>query len=233
MDINKIGYRLCFSDGGEKRFELHLRGDTQTPVGWVPQQPPDWAALEYHKCSNCPLPAAGHAWCPAALNLARLVDGHNDLDLLDSIRLVVTTADRTVTVSATVQKALGSFIGLLLASSDCPHAAHFRPLARFHLPLATEAETIYRVVTAFAMAQFMRRQAGLDGAVDLDGLVRLYGDLETVNTALAARLKAAGQDGSVARSLMEWDVFAGMFPMRAAEVMESMRPLFSAYLSDT
>jgi hypothetical protein len=232
VEINKVEYKLNFSDGSKKLLELHLRSDNLAPVGWVPSHPPEWAELESHKCSNCPLKSHTHAYCPAALNLVNLIEECNDMDLLDTVKLVVTTADRAVVVSATVQKALGSFIGLLMATSDCPHAAFFRPVARFHLPLATEAETIYRAVTAFAMAQFVRRQAGEEGAVDLDGLFQIYKNLETVNTGLSARLKAAGKDGAIAKSLMEWDVFSGMFPMRAEEVMEKMRPLFSAYLSD-
>lgn len=152
--------------------------------------------------------------------------------MLDTVKLVVKTSDRAVVVSATVQKALGSFIGLLMATSDCPPASYFRPVARFHLPLANEAETVYRAVTAYAMAQFVRRQAGKEGAADLEGLFEIYKNLETVNNGLSTRLKTAGLDGAISKSLMEWDVFSGMFPMRAEEVMEKMRPLFSAYLND-
>ncbi len=53
-----------------------------------------------------------------------------------------------------------------------------------------------------------------------------------ITTGLSARLKAAGQDGTIARSLVEWNVFSGMFPMRAEAVVKKMRPLFSASLSD-
>ncbi len=230
MEINKVRYKLIFADGTEKLLELHLRVDNLVTVAWLPATPPDWAALDNHKCSHCPLSSAKHAYCPAALNLSKLVDECNDMDVLDTVKLVVKTADRAVVVSATVQKALGSFIGLLMASSDCPQSAFFRPLARFHLPLATEAETIYRAITSYAMAQFVRRQEGKDGEVSLDGLFEIYADLEIVNTALSKRLKTAGKDGAVAKSLMEWDVFSGMFPMRVEEVMNKMRPLFSAYL---
>lgn len=233
MDITKVQYKLVFEGGKEKLLELHLRSDNLTPVGWVPASPPEWATLENHKCSNCPLEPGKNAYCPATLNLFKLVEECNELDLLDTVKLVVTTADRAVVVSATVQKALGSFIGLLMATSDCPHAAYFRPVARFHLPLANEMETIYRAVTAFAMAQFVRRQAGKEGAADLEGLFDIYKNLETVNTGLSVRLKSAGKEGAISKSLMEWDVFSGMFPMRAEEVVDKMRPLFSAYLSDS
>lgn len=232
MDITKVQYKLIFTDGAEKVLELRLRTDNLTPIAWVPAKPPEWAALENHKCSNCPLKPEKHAYCPASLNLVKLVEECNELDLLDTVKLVVKTSDRAVVVSATVQKALGSFIGLLMATSDCPPASYFRPVARFHLPLANEAETVYRAVTAYAMAQFVRRQAGKEGAADLEGLFEIYKNLETVNNGLSTRLKTAGLDGAISKSLMEWDVFSGMFPMRAEEVMEKMRPLFSAYLND-
>ncbi len=230
MKISKVQYKLVFADATEKVLELHLRADNLTPVAWLPARPPEWAALDNHKCSHCPLSSDKHAYCPAALNLAKLVEECNDLDLLDTVKLVVKTADRVVVVSATVQKALGSFIGLLMATSDCPPASYFRPMARFHLPLANEAETIFRAVTVYATAQLLRREKGKEAASDLSGLFDVYADLEIVNTGISARLKTAALDGTIAKSLMEWDVFSGMFPMRAEEVMDKMRPLFSAYL---
>lgn len=230
MEISQVQYKLIFADKTEKVLDLHLRTDNLTPVAWVPAKPPEWVALDNHKCSHCPLNSDKHAYCPAALNLSKLVEECNDMDLLDSVKLVVKTADRVVVVSATVQKALSSFIGLLMATSDCPPASYFRPMARFHLPLATEAETIFRAVTLYATAQLLRREEGKEVAADLNGLFDIYADLEIVNTGISTRLKTAGLDGAIAKSLMEWDVFSGMFPMRAEEVMDKMRPLFSAYL---
>ena len=230
MEISKVQYKLVFADKTEKVLGLHLRTNNLTPVAWLPAKPPEWAALDNHKCSHCPLNSEKHAYCPAALNLAKLVEECNDMDLLDTVKLVVKTADRVVVVSATVQKALSSFIGLLMATSDCPPASYFRPMARFHLPLANEAETIFRAVTLYATAQLLRREEGKEVAADLNGLFDIYADLEIVNTGISARLKTAGLDGAIAKSLMEWDVFSGMFPMRAEEVMNKMRPLFSAYL---
>lgn len=232
MNINNIQYRLIFADGSEKQFELHLRSDSLIPVGWVPSRPPQWTALSYHQCNNCPLDAEKVSYCPAALSLSKLVEQCRDLDLLDSVKLRVTTAGREVTVTTTVQKAIGSFIGLLMATSDCPHAAFFRPLARFHLPLASESETMYRAVSSFLLAQHFRHQSGQEARFDLQKLIDVYQNLETVNTTLAGRLKASGEAGVVAKCMMEWDVFSGMFPLRVEELLNELRPLFSSYLSD-
>ena len=231
-NINNIQYRLGFADGSAKQLELHFRSDSLIPVGWVPSKPPEWAALSYHQCQNCPLDPEKVSYCPASLNLAKLVEQCHGLDLLDSVELKVTTAGRVVTVTTTVQKAIGSFIGLLMATSDCPHAAFFRPVARFHLPLATEGETMYRAVSSFLLGQYFARQSGQEAKFDLQGLIEIYQNLETVNTTLSGRLKAAGETGVVAKCMMEWDVFSGMFPLRVEELLKELRPLFSSYLSD-
>lgn len=232
MDINSIQYRLVFDDGRERDFELHFRGDSLIPVGWVPARPPQWTALSFHQCTNCPLNAEKVSYCPAALSLAKLVEQTQDLDLLDSVKLKVATAGRVVTVTTTVQKAIGSFIGLLMATSDCPHAAFFRPVACFHLPLASETETMYRAVSSFLLAQYFCAQNGQEAKFDLQGLVDIYQQMETVNTTLAGRLKASGEAGVAAKCMMEWDVVSGMFPLRVKERLKELRPLFSSYLSD-
>lgn len=99
VEINKVKYKQVFSGGMEKMLELPLRGDNLVPVAWIPSQPPQWAALK----------------------LANLIGQYNNLELLDTVKLIVKTADWVV-VSVIVQKVLGSFIGLLMATSDRPHA---------------------------------------------------------------------------------------------------------------
>lgn len=232
MDINNIQYRLIFANGDEETLELHLRQDSLTPVGWQPSKPPEWAALEFHQCSNCPLKPQQSPYCPAALNFSKLVDSCKDLDLLDTVKLEVKSSERLVSLSTTVQKAIGSFIGLLMAASDCPHTKPFRPLARFHLPLASEAETLYRALAGYLLGQYFKQQSGGEARFDLQGLHEIYGELETVNTALANRLKASAHPGAreLAKTFMEWDVFSGMFPMRSEELLKELRPLFAAYL---
>ncbi len=232
MKINKINYRLTFADGAERQFELHLRADSLVPVGWVPSKPPQWAALQNHQCKNCPLSSDKSPYCPAALNLAKLAEQSRDLDMLDSVTLKVLMSGRVVALSTTVQKAIGSFIGLLLATSDCPHAAFFRPLARFHMPLASEAETMYRAASSYLLAQTFRQESGQEARFDLEGVVEIYQNLEIVNTALVSRLKASGEGELLAQCMMEWGMLSGMFPLRLDGLLKELRPLFSAYLPD-
>ena len=58
------------------------------------------------------------------------------------------------------QQAMSSVLGLIMATSGCPWTDRLRPMARFHLPFASEAETLYRSVGMFLLA---RELVGADG----------------------------------------------------------------------
>lgn len=230
MDLLNITYRFIFSDGLRHEVALHLRADSLEPVGWKPTHPPSWTALEFHRCNNCPLQPDKNPYCPAALHLARLVDDVNAFDPAEPIMLEVVTADRTFRQSTTVQRALGSLIGLLISVSGCPQAAVFRPIARFHLPLASEEETIFRAMAACLLGQMFRDRAGLPVRWTPAVLAEIYSNLEIVNTRLAERLRAGGQPDAIVRPLREWDAFSGIFPLRIEEVLGRIEPLFAAFV---
>lgn len=230
MKVVNIRYRFRFDDGREKVFVENFRADNLDPIGNKPAKPPSWTALEFHQCSNCPLQPTQQAYCPAALSLVKLIEECEGLDPLETVSLEVTTGERVVTFPTTVQNGIGSLMGLLIAASGCPHSAYFRPIARFHVPLANEEETIFRVVSMYFLGQYVRQQAGVGGSLTLDGLLGVYRQLETVNSGIVQRLRAAGESGVGVKTVMGWDVFSGMFPMRTAETLERLKPLFAAYL---
>ena len=58
----------------------------------------------------------------------------------ERIRLEVTTTDRFVAQDTSAQKGISSMMGLIIATSGCPHTAFLRPMARFHQPLAGELD---------------------------------------------------------------------------------------------
>ncbi len=231
MDMNHIQYTLIFPDGNKKSLELHMRNDSLAPVGWLPSIPPKWSELECHKCPNCPLKEDKHPFCPAALSLNKLVEEARGMDLLETVKLQVITSGRAVIQNTTLQKALGSFIGLLMATSDCPHASFFRPLAKYHYPLASEKETMFRSVTMFLLAQYFRQKNGQTAECGLEDLHQIYRELEQVNTALVGRLKESG-DQVVSQCMKEWDVFSGMFSLRVEELLKELEPLFAAYVPE-
>ena len=229
MDISKIKYTLLFSEGREKVFEFHFKSDTLASIGWVDSKPPEWTALEFHKCSNCPLKPEQSPYCPAALNISRVVSECRDLDPLEPIRLKVKTHDRILVTATSVQSAVGSLTGLVMAASDCPHTSFFKPLAKFHVPLGGEEESIFRALSVYLVGQFFRHQQGEAATFDLDGLLEVYRRLEVVNSALAGRVKAAGDVDAGVQSFKEWDVFSGMFALRISGVLEKIKPLFQSH----
>jgi hypothetical protein len=69
----------------------------------------------------------------------------------DTIRLDVTTRERFISQDTTAQRGISSLLGLLIATSGCPHTRFLRPMARHHLPFASCEETLYRAASMYAL----------------------------------------------------------------------------------
>ena len=64
-------------------------------------------------------------------------------------------------------------------------------MARFDLPLASDEETVYRATSMYLLAQFFLKKEGSQTDLELDGLARIYENLQIINVAIAERLRAA------------------------------------------
>ncbi len=53
----------------------------------------------------------------------------------------------------TAQQAMSSVLGLIMATAGCPWTDRLRPMARFHLPFASDAETLYRSISMFLLSR--------------------------------------------------------------------------------
>jgi hypothetical protein len=219
-------YRFCLPDGEKTLFDLAF----DSP-GFVLERNrvellPDWTALEYHKCPNCVLDSADHPHCPLVASIAGLVDRFDGLLSHNDVRLEVVTEERCISQDTTAQRAISSLMGLLIATSGCPHTAFFRPMARFHLPLATAEETLYRVASMYALALYLRGTGGSPQALDLSGLSEAYERVHKVNVAVAKRLRAATTTDSSVNALVMLDVFAMDIPFTIDESLSEIRNLF-------
>ncbi len=226
-----IQYRFRFPNGRGLDFELHLdpvtlarRPDTTWPL-------PSWTALEFHQCPNCPLDPAVHPDCPAAANLRSLVEWCGQLWSYDSVRVEVVTPQRVVSKDTSVQAGVSSLVGLTMATSGCPHTAFFRPMARFHLPFPSTIDTIYRATSMYLLAQYFRRKEGGEPDLDLNGLADIYRNLQIINTAMAARLRAATEKDAAVNAVIILDVFAQTLPLSISDSLEEIRHLFTAFLA--
>jgi hypothetical protein len=178
------------------------------------------------------LPAQTHDYCPAAAALDELVARGGEMASFQQMRVEVETPERTVSSNTTAQRGYSALMGLLMAVSGCPHTAFFKPMARFHLPLASEEETVYRAVSMYLLAQYFRRCQGLDAEAGLNGLRDLYQNIGKVNKGMADRLRAASREDSTVNALILLDMLARAVPFVIEDSLEDVRHLFSAYLAD-
>lgn len=231
MDRLEITYRFRVAEGRTLEFALQIEPHTMEIIAPGPAQPPAWCALEFHQCPNCPLTPARHPHCPAALKLIPVVERSAGLNAFSDARIEVSTAERTVTAVRPLQKGLSSLVGLIMATSGCPRTAYLKPMARFHLPLASEAETLYRAASMHLLAQYFLHKQGAPADLDLQGLTAIYQDLQSVNTAMSARLQAAAGTTSATHALMSLDLLSHILPFDLKTSLADLRPLFAAYLS--
>src|SRR3990172_6493309 len=231
MEYIYIQYRLQLQDGRDLAFKLRLDPHTSEAVEATPPAPPAWTALGYHQCPNCPLDAATHPHCPAALRLSEVVGKCNKLDAYAPARIEVTTPERAIVAAKPLQKGLGSLMGLMIATSGCPRAAYLRPMARFHLPFATDDEAIYRAASMYLLAQYFRRKDGRDPDLDLEGLSEIYRNLQIVNTALTKRLETATGKGATTSAIATLDLFSHTLPYNIKNSLDSIRRYFDSYFS--
>lgn len=232
MTPARIRYRFVLPDGRRESFDLFFDPGDFRLLNPHPPELPFWTALGFKQCENCPLRAESHPQCPVAVHLVGVIERLEKLVSYDQVRVDVHTAERTVTHETTAQQALSSLLGLIIATSGCPRTEFLRPMARFHLPLASETETIYRSVTMYALAELLR--AGNSAAPDtrLDGLKRAYAELHRVNRGLARRIGAATGSDPARNAVALLDAYTTLLPNAIEQSLADMRPLFGALLDE-
>lgn len=221
-----IRYRFLFKNGREEVIEVKIDKLTMESLLDNSATPPDWCRLDFHQCPNCPLRTDTHPYCPLAAKLVRLMAAYQDVVSFDEVEMEATTPERTVSKCTTAQRAASSLMGLIMATSGCPHMDFLKPMARYHLPLATEEETIFRVVSTYLLAQYFRHNSVPDTDFDLENLKKIYGEIRVVNAAMASRLRSVGEQDSAVNAVILLDIFAKALPSSIEDSLEEIRYLF-------
>jgi hypothetical protein len=228
METITIQYRFTFPDHSEI-FEVVLDARKIELVAVTPQPYPAWVSLGFHQCPNCPVDARETPYCPLSANIFHIVTRFAHVMSYNEVHLEVISAERVVSRDTTVQRAVSSLMGLVIASSGCPHTRFFKPMARFHLPLSTEAETIYRMSSMYMLAQYFRKKNGKVPDFEMEGLEEICNHIEMVNAAISKRLRAASQTDSVVNAVILLDVFAKALPWAIEESLKELDYLFKSY----
>ncbi len=232
--MRKIEIRYCFTlDQGRSEI-IDLRIDDQTLENL--EQPsahlPEWTRLDFHQCPHCPLDPASRPHCPVAVCLVGVASRFEDIVSFDEVEVTVVSKERTVSQQTTAQRAISSLLGLLFATSGCPHTQFFKPMACFHLPLATEEDTIFRVAGMYLLGQYFRGREGRGEDLSLAGLTTIYQNMQQVNVEIADRLRSAFKSDSSVNALILLDMFAKALPFVIKDTLEEIRYLFDPYFSD-
>jgi hypothetical protein len=226
----KVTYQFDDGAGLNEIFAVKLdeSGHSIPPV-----EKPGWTQLSCHQCENCPLKESEHQHCPAALSLVDLLPIGEKLMSYDTLNVTVITEERTVIQRTAAQRAISSLMGLLLAISGCPITAIFQPMARFHLPFANEDETIYRVTSMYALAQYFVHWDGREMDLSLDSLTKTFAEIQNVNKAMAKRLREATTTDASTNAIIILDTYAHAVPFFVEDSLDNLRDLFEPYIKAT
>jgi hypothetical protein len=214
-------------------FDLQLDSRKIELIAKLPDALPEWANLDFHQCPHCPLRIQTHPYCPLIAHTAGIVKGFEHVLSYDEIHLKVITEERTISQDTTVQRAISSLLGVISATSGCPHTGFFKPMARFHLPLSSEEETIFRVTSMYMLAQYFLKKEDKPVDFHLNDLERLYRNIHIVNDSIAKRLREAGKTDSVINSVVLLDLYTKNLPYVIGDSLEEIRHLFEPFLNDS
>ena len=216
--------------GGEvvtRTFTVTLDPKTLLNAAPLPEAPPEWTKLPFKKCPNCPLKDEDSPHCPAAIRLPEVVATFADIFSFARVSARVTVPERTYEqADVSVQVALSSLLGVYMVTSGCPVLAKLRPMVRFHLPFATELETITRTTSMYLLGQYLVAQDGGKPDWDMEQLAEDFAATSKVNRAFAERLRAAAPKDANVNALIRLDSVARSVPDLINSQMDELRFLF-------
>ncbi len=231
MDLIEIQYVFKFN-GLHETVDIKLDADNLELVNKPALDLPAWARLKFHQCPHCSLDSGTHLFCPIAGSLVDVVARFDKILSYDEVDLEIITSERKVCQRTTAQRGISSLLGVLFSASGCPHTAFFKPMVRFHLPMATPQETIFRATGMYLLAQYLREKQGLKVDSELTGLSQIYKNLNVLNIHIAARLRSITQTDSSVNAVIMLDVFTHAVPIVIEDHLEEILYLFKPYLSD-
>ena len=226
---SNLSYYFTLPDDSTLEYHFSFDGERYVLEREDPSPPP-WSELHFQQCPHCPYKGGkGPKYCPAAQQLSLVVEDVDHLVSYERVTIKVENSQRTITQETSVQEAVGSLLGLIFASCGCPHTEFLLPMARFHLPLASAEETLWRACGSFLLAQFFRKENGETPEM-LDDVLRRYENLETINRSMAKRLKSQVSTDSCLNAIVLLDNYAKHFPHYLEKSIHRLKPLYVAYL---
>ena len=229
----KIKYEFIFEDNRLEVFILNFNDTTLNLESFPVEITEPWTKLEFNQCKVCTLKTSVHKYCPVARNLSYVFLQFKDDTSHEKVKIQVTTERRSTEKHASLQEGLSTLMGLIMATSGCPILDKFKPMAFVHLPFSGEIETIFRAISMYITAQYVRMENGLEPDWHLKKFRDMYAVVNQINYDFAERVKLIkGRDANM-NALILLDLFAQAGSLSFSEKwMKELEPLFSAYLKE-
>jgi hypothetical protein len=221
-------YKFQFANGTEKDFEINLNAQTLELIANKDLPKPEWTKLKFCQCSNCPLDERVE-YCPVAVNLSHLVETFKDSISFESTLVTVETSKRTYHAQVTLQEGLSAILGIYMVTSNCPVMDKLRPNVRFHLPFASEEETIYRAVSMYLTAQYFLMRKGEQPDWELKKLAEIYKAVSHVNVGISERISQASHKDANVNAVIILSTFGETLENFLEESLKEIQHLFSEY----
>ena len=226
-----IEYNYSWQSGGKANFKLDFDEKSISLLNSPPPELPHWTELDYIKCMNCPLDSEQSSHCPAAVSFIPVVSQFSSVDSDIEMEVEARVSGRQIIQLASASRAISSIIGLLFASSGCPHTIHFRPMVRYHIPLSDANETMMRVASMYALSLFFKYKRGEQLDLDMKGLLGIYEELQIVNRTMAERLQAADGSETSINAMIVLNMYAQTMPYEIEESLKNLQYLFESFPS--
>lgn len=225
-------YSFRYLDGEIKELTLELDNKTLSFINEENTQEP-WAKLENKKCPNCILDPQKDKYCPIANNLSKVIEIFNNSNSAEKVEVTLKSKERNYTKETSLQSGLSSLIGIIMVSSGCPILDNLRPLVRYHLPMANLDETRFRVISMYLLAQYYRKENGLEPDWKLNDLSKLYVEIGIVNKFFCDRLATMKNEDTSVNAVTILNCFANYIPFSLTEdLLSNMDSSFKIFLQE-
>lgn len=206
-------YIFRFENQEEKVLDIQLDPNTLDLLPKKQENVPEWAELDYAKCSVCPYNSAEKKYCPIAVNVAEVLHLFADKESFKTVDVRVVTEEREYFKKTTLQAALSSAIGIYMPTSGCSVMSVLKPMVRHHLPFASIDETMFRTVSTYLVGQYVLKHKGETPDWELTKLMHAYKKIEELNKSIVMRFRKASSRDANYNALIILDIFAKFVPM--------------------
>ena len=226
MGVLKFRYEFDLDDAETRSYDLQIDESDLRLVNAPSGDLPEWTELEFSKCEHCPLRAEDRSHYPIAVNIAQVAEEFHDRTSFEETEVRVIGPERTYAKRLPLQRGLFSILGLIMATSDCPHTRFLRPMARFHLPFASSMETIVRTVSMFLLRRHFESHANDEERFDLSQLDEHYAALNGVNRGIVERIRSIATGDADANAIIILHSLAVLLSQSLADELTEVAELF-------